>query len=287
MIKDKITFKDSWDQYFQVFGLSTFDDFYSFSGASTVNTNKRRNVQKFTLGEGGDQKVFFMKRFHNSHLKDIFAAAYNFARPISQARVELKNAEYLLRNGIDTYKPICIGERGHHNIETTSFLITEQLDSVCLLESVIESWHSLSRTEQDNIIVGVAEFVRKIHALDVSFPDMYLWHLFIRQENLGEKIHFSVIDLHRMTQNRRSLKRKIKELSRLYWSMSADYFDDAHKNLLITTYLGNTSAMNKETVLRIIRRYSATLEKRRILKNHYSYPKAVCSPKTDPVKVRV
>ena len=270
---ENVLFAYSWKQYFQRFGLNTFDDFYYHAGDSTVNKNTKRNVQKFTLGDTGDRKVLFIKRFHNSHLKDIFAAAYNFGWPTSQAHVEWENAQYLLWHGIDTYKPVCIGKRTRLDIEIASFLVTEQLDSVCLLEFVIESWYSLDRPAQDKIIVAIAEFVRRIHELDLHVPDLYLWHLFIRQDSLNGKIHFSIIDLHRMRQNRRSSRMKIKELGRLYWSMSADYFDDEHKNLLIRSYLDGTNYMEKADALRIIRRCSANLGKRRKLSNYYRHPK--------------
>ena len=131
---EKIFFTDSWEQYFQRFGLTTFDDFYHHCGASTVGRNTRRSVEKFTLGDAANRKVFFMKKFHNPHLKDKFSAVYNFGWPASQARVEWNNARYLLNNGIGTYKPVCIGERSGMGIERDSFVVTEELESVCLVE---------------------------------------------------------------------------------------------------------------------------------------------------------
>ena len=271
-IKDRIVFRDSWEQYFQLSNLNTFDDFYDFSETSTVNKNKKRNVQEFSIGEGRDQKTFFMKRFHDSHFKDLFSAACDYGWPISISRVEFENAIYLLSNGIDTYKPACVGIRSRFGIETSSFLITEKLDSESMVEFITKSWNSLNRSEQDEIIVEIAEFVRRIHELDISFPDMYLWHIFIRPGDLDEKYQFSIIDLHRMTKNCRNSHKKIKNLSRLCWSMSSDYFDDEHKNLLLTAYLDNNKSIGKDSALRIIRKYSAILEKRRTLKNYYPCP---------------
>lgn len=76
-----------------------------------------------------------------------------------------------------------------------------------------------------------------------------------------------------MKQNRRSLRIKIKELGKLYWSMSVDYFDEEHKNLLITSYLDHANYMEKADAFRIIRKCSAKLGRRQKISNYYRYPK--------------
>jgi len=267
---ENIFFAESWEQYFQRFGLISFDDFYHHCGTSRVGRNTRRNVEKFTLGDAAYRKVFFIKKFHNPHLKDTISAVYNFGWPTSQARVEWDNAWYLLNNGIGTYKPVCIGERSGMGIERESFVVTEELESVSLVEFVIENWHLLERSRHEKIIVAAAELVRGVHELGVSFPDLYLWHVFINPDRPDEKKQLSIIDLHRMRQKGLSPRRKIKELGRLYWSMSSEYFDQEQKELLITAYIDGSHSFDKMDSMRIIRRCSAALDKRRTLSNYYS-----------------
>jgi len=269
---DNICFGDSWEQYFKSFGLSAFDDFYQHCGDSTVGRNTRRSVQKFTLGDDANRKVFFIKKFHNPQLKDKISAVYNYGWPASQARVEWDNAWYLLNNGIGTYKPVCMGERSGMGIEKDSFIVTEELESVCLVDFVIENWHLLERSRHEKIIVAAAELVREVQELGVSFPDLYLWHVFINPDRPDEKEQLSIIDLHRMRQKGLSRRKRIKELGKLYWSMSSDYFDQEQKELLITAYIDGDS-FDRTDAMKIIRRCSAVLDKRRTLNNYYRVSK--------------
>ena len=279
---EKVFFSGSWKQYFQRLNLCTFDDFFTYSGGQAVNENNRRNVQKIILEDAGDPKAFFIKRFHNPQLKDVFSAAYRFGRFISQACVEWKNAHYLLENGIDTYKPVCAGQRTRMGIEAESFIVTEELASICLLDFVMEKWRSLDSSVREKIIMALAILVRRIHELNVSFPDLYLWHIFIHQKNPEADYKFSIIDLHRMTWNIRSSRRKFKDLGKIYWSMSPDYFDDEQKTLLINTYLNNKSDSDKASLINILRRCNAKLDRKRKLGNYYfKIPKAGISSAKD------
>jgi len=270
---ENIRFTDSWEEYFERFGLTTFDDFYQHCVASTVGRNTRRNVQKFTLGENANRKVFFIKKFHNPQLKDKFSAVYNFGWPASQARVEWDNAWYLLNNGVGTYKPVCMGERSLMGIERNSFVVTEELKSVCLVDFVIDKWRLLEFSMRKEMIVAVAKLVRAVHEMGVSLPDLYLWHFFINTDRPDKKNQLSVIDLHRMRQNGLSRRGKIKQLGRLYWSMSSDYFDQEEKELLIGAYIDGSSFFDRRDSMRIILRCSAELDKKRTLSNYYKYSK--------------
>jgi len=270
---ENICFADSWEQYFQRFSLTTFDDFYRHCGTSTVGRNTRRSVQKFTLGDDANRKVFFVKKFHNPQLKDKISAVYNYGWPASQARVEWDNAWYLLNNGIGTYKPVCMGECSLMGVERDSFVVTEELESVCLVDFVIEKWRLLECSMHEKIIVAAAKLVRAVHEMGVSLPDLYLWHFFINPDRPDKKNQLSIIDLHRMRQKGLNRRGKIKQLGRLYWSMSSDYFDQEEKELLIGAYIDGNSSFDRKDSMRIIRRCSAELDTKRTLSNYYRYSK--------------
>jgi hypothetical protein len=68
-----------------------------------------------------------MKRFHKPHFKDIVTALWN----------ERKNTHKLLENSIDTYKPVCLGERTVSGFERMSFLITEELALISMPDFVV------------------------------------------------------------------------------------------------------------------------------------------------------
>jgi hypothetical protein len=268
---EQLVFAKSWKEYFAEFGLKSFGDFFEYAGGTKIGENERRNVYRLTFGKGNDSKVLYIKRFCYSHLKDILAAWHNFGRPVSQAQVEWSNANLLLQNDIDTYKPVCMGERTMCRIERQSFLITEELKSTCLMDFVILKWDALQRETQDRIIVAMARLARNAHQANISLQDLFLWHLFIYEDSLEDDCRLSVIDLHRMLRNVRNPRKKAEDTGALYWSMTSEYFDEAHKDLLIHTYAGNDGwAGDKETVRSHICKRAAVLANRRNIWNHYA-----------------
>lgn len=267
---ERVVFSESWQEFFGGVGLESFADFYDYPGGTKIGKNERRNVYRLTFGEGAEAKVFYIKRFHNSHLKDLIAAWRNLGRPASQAGVEWSNANLLLENGIDTYKPACMGERTICGLERQSFVITEQLESTCLLDFVIKRWHTLERTRQDRIIIAMAKLAHKAHEANISLQDLYIWHIFVYEDSLEDDCRLSVIDLHRMLRNVKDPNKKITDMGALYWSMSGDYFDDEHKDLLVATY---TDDGYQEEILEKIRKRAKVLDSRRTLRNHYEKAK--------------
>lgn len=263
-------FAESWKEYFAQFGLESFGDFFDYDGGTKIGENERRNVYRLTFDQGNDSKVFYIKRFHHSHLKDIISAWWNFGRPVSQARVEWDNANLLLENRIDTYRPVCMGERTVCRIERQSFFITEELKSMCLMDFVVLKWDALERETQDRIIVAMARLARKAHEANISLQDLFLWHIYIYEESIENDCRLSVIDLHRMLRNVGSPKKKIADMGTLYWSMTSDHFDEQHKDLLIDTYVGDDEwTGDKESVRNTIYKRADVLARRRKIWNHY------------------
>ncbi len=265
---EKVIFADSWRPFFRGLGMQSFDDIYHYAGGTKLGENKRRNIYRITLGPVGDSRTLYIKRFHNTHLKDLLTAWFNFGRPTSQAHTEWANAKLLLENGIDTYKPVCMGERTVCGFESKSFIITDELTSTCLLDFVQERWTTLDRPTQERIITAMARLVRKAHDVNICLQDLYIWHLFIEPETIATSPRLAVIDLHRMLRNITDPERKLADLGKLYWSLSDEYFDPGHKELLVRAY-----ASDRPEVFEKVRRRAARTGKRRILRNHYSRPK--------------
>lgn len=267
-LMDNVIFADSWEGYFADLGLRTFDDFYDYDDATTVNRNRKRNVQRMVLGTGPDRRVFFMKRFQRPHLKDMLAARRGGGL-VSQAGVEWRNAWHLLNHGIGTYEPVCIGERTGWGLEKASFFITRELEAVCLLDLVLARWHSLDRRRQEAILVAVANLARTVHGLDISLPDLQLWHLYLHADDSTDVGRLSVIDLHRMTQRVRSPRKKARDVSRLLWSMVPEYFDEGHRRLLMGTYLDGLTVPRKRALEAVITSYEAALNARHTAHRYY------------------
>ena len=240
----KIVYANSWSQFFAEFGLKSFDDFFEYSAAKPIGRNNKRSVVTFSLGPESQKKHFFMKRFFRPHFKDMFFAWRSFGRFCSQAQCEWENARLLIDNGIETYRPVCYGEKAKCGVENKSFIITEKLQGQALTDFVRQQWHSLQRQQKEKIITGLAAFVRRIHALNISLPDLYVWHIFLTENTLNNEYSFAVIDLHRMSRNVTNKNTQMKNLGRLHHSMVDGYFDEKLKQLFIESYAAPLSSVD-------------------------------------------
>ena len=259
----KVVFADPWDGFFDTFATKSFDDFFDYSGGKIINKNNKRNVSVLTLGDGPDLKTFFIKRFHDPHYKDMLSAWYKFGRPTSQAAVEWNNAHLLLSHGIDTYQPVCFGERKRWCLEKKSFFVTEKLNSTEFVEFILRRWRELGQTQREKIIIAIAKLIRRIHNLNIVLPDLAVWHIFISKDHPNDQCQLSVIDLHRMNQNVQSQNKKIKDLGRFYWSMSEKYFDNELKNLFLDAYMSDNWLGSKAGFAKKVRKRAAVIAKRR------------------------
>jgi len=258
----RIVFADSWSEFFAEFNLKSFDDFFENLAAKTIGVNKKRNVVTFSLGPDLQNKRFFMKRFSHPHFKDMLFSFRNIGRPCSQARYEWENARLLLDNSIETYRPVCFGEKITLGIENSSFLVTEELQSRCLTDFIRQNWHGFQKQQKEKIITGLAAFIRKIHALNICLPDLYVWHIYIIENTAGE-YDYAVIDLHRMSRNVTSRNLKIKNLGRLHHSMLDSYFDEELKQLFVKSYAAGGRDGDIAALLAQVKRYSDAVSARR------------------------
>ena len=265
---EKVVFVGTWQNFFAKFGLKSFDDFFDYSQGQTINKNTRRNVSELSFGEGDNRKVFFIKRFFSPHIKDMVFAWRTFGKLISQAAVEWHNANMLLENGIETYRPVCYGTKTKFNLERKSFVVTEKLPGMALTDFVTDKWAQLSRQRKEAIIASIGKLVRKIHEAQISLPDLYLWHIFIKEKSNSEQYEFAVIDLHRMEHNIRNQNQLLKNLGRLDYSMLDKYFDERLRKLLIESYVGNNQPGEITNIHRQIKKFSTALSAKRKVKSY-------------------
>lgn len=262
----EVVFADTWDIFFDKFGFKSFDDFFEYSEGKIINKNNKRDVTVLTLGDGPDQKTFFIKRFRDPHYKDMFAVWYKFGRPISQAAVEWNNANVLLSHGIGTYQPVCFGEQKRWGMEKRSFFVTEKLNATEFVEFILERWRQLEQIQRQRIVTAIAKLIRRTHDLNIVLPDLAVWHIFISDDHLYGQCQLSIIDLHRMSQNVQSQTKKIRDLGRFYWSMSDEYFDNELKNLLIDAYMGDNWPGSKASFAQKVKKRVAVIAKRQEIK---------------------
>ena len=202
-----------------------------------------------------------MKRFSHPHFKDMIFSWRNIGRPCSQGRYEWENVRLLLDNGIETYHPVCFGEKIKYGIENSSFFVTKELQSQCMTDFVRENWAGFQQQQKEKIITSLALFIRKIHDVNICLPDLYMWHIYIA-ENVGE-YEYAVIDLHRMSRNVTNRRLKVKNLGRMHHSMLDSYFDDELKQLFVKSYAADGQGSDISRLLAQVKKYSDVISARR------------------------
>jgi len=259
----KIHVTDEYQSMFEAAGLRSYKEFFKYPGGEFINKNKKREVVKLAFEHQGTKKRFFMKRFFYPHLKDMIFTFSNFGQICSQAACEWKNAKLLLKNGIDTYKPVCYGENLSWGFEKSSFFITEEIEGVCLTDFISANWESLDKSEKENIVTSIGKLCRKIHDARMSMPDLYLWHFFMKEISPDQKDYeFAVIDLHRMSQ-KADKNALYKSFAALDFSLSPKYFDDSLRALLLESYMSDNFPYDRGELLRNVAKRSAVLAARR------------------------
>lgn len=259
----KIKFIKDWGLFFQNANLSTFRDFISYSKGNIVNRNSKRDVVEMIIDSGDETKTFYMKRFFSPHYKDMLFAFCNYGHLCTQAELEYKNANFLLKHNIDTYHPACFGKQTSAGIEKASFVITEKIEGQVLTEFITENFATMSNDQKVALLTALGKFVRKIHDAKISMPDLYLWHIFITNPSPLEnnKYDFAVIDLHRMSVHLNGIDR-VKNLGAFDFSMNDKYFDDNLRKVFMKAYAKGRRFKHKSLYTKA-RRRSRVLNKRR------------------------
>ncbi len=266
---ERVEFTGPWKSLLAEQGLKKFSDFYKCPGGKCVNKNKKRDVYALHLNVGGENKKFYLKRFHNPYFKDILFTLLNSGKIYSQGGYEWRNIHLLKKNNIGTSSPVCFGEKLWLGFEKKSFLLVEEIKGQCLTDFVAQNWDKLPQMEKEIIINSLAGAIRNIHKAGIVMPDLYLWHIFISENgnDSGDKYNFSFIDLNRMKQTN-DKNEKIKNLGRLYHSMIDKYFNEQTRKLLLESYLGKTDGKKNDKFIRSVKKYAAKVSGIRRIKSY-------------------
>lgn len=257
----KIKFAKGWADVFADLDLQSFDDFFNYNDGQIINRNSRRNVTFMRLGEEASQQEFFMKRFINPHFKDVLSTWFNFGSLCSQAACEWNNANILLKNGVDTYRPVCFGEETKFGLEHKSFFVTEKIQGKCLTDYITENWPKISTQQKENIMTSLAKVIRTLHTARISLPDLYTWHVFISEDK--GKYNFAIIDLHRMRINTHGRREYIRNLGAFEYSILDSHFDEHLKQTFRDAYAGDDFSSDKEAFFRKVKKRADLISRRR------------------------
>lgn len=256
----KILFTDGWQTKFEQAGLSSFDDFFNYAGGKIVNQNTKRDVMSFSINVDGCEHELFMKRFYSPHYKDTLFTFRNYHKFCSQGFIEWANARNLIDSGIDSYHPLCYGEKMAGPFEKCSFVVTSKLGGICLTDYLAQNWHNMSPSDRNQLLKAMAQLAARTHKHGFSLPDLYVWHYFITPSNNGFEL--AVIDLHRMKlrANRHDFARN---LGYLHFSMIDKYFSDTDRQYLLDCYFEARNIASSRMLKGIMKRSNIQKNRRR------------------------
>jgi tRNA A-37 threonylcarbamoyl transferase component Bud32 len=259
----KIVFADSWDSYFQRFGLTTLEDFYRLGATYKPRqmATKKSVVVNFQLGEEEEQKEFFLKWHLRVPFKNNLSAWRKFGRRHSQTRAEWETAHMMTQAGFPTYQPVCYGEEMGRLFEIRSFLVTQKLTQMSLLDFVKQNWTGLSEPEREKLFLSLAAFIRRLHDRKIRFPDLYTKHIFLQTDSSGNYT-FTLIDLARVSQTGIRIPQRAKDLGALDQSLPHKIVGCDYRKLFVRAYADSNEAGDVENLYRAIRKRSQQLDQR-------------------------
>jgi len=145
------------------------------------------------------QRTYFIKNHGPVGWREIVKNLLQIKTPVIGARREYEAIQHLSRNAVQCPKIKGIAFRGLNPAKSSSFLITEELDSTISLEDFfLKRLHEeLSFRDKKNLIIRVADLIRRMHATGLNHRDLYLCHIHIKNNFDFNDIDLSLIDLHR------------------------------------------------------------------------------------------
>ena len=180
---------------------------------------ENRRTQRIVL----KKQNYFLKQHFGVGWKEIFKNIFQLRLPIVSAKNEWLALQKLEQLGIPVAKIAGYGAQGLNPATRQSFLLTHEIEPHVSLEDFCRDWkkNPPSFRLKQKILKEIARIARVMHTNGVNHRDFYLCHFLMDLEALHsqEKIHLTVIDLHR-AQIRRKVPERwlIKDLAGLYFS---------------------------------------------------------------------
>jgi heptose I phosphotransferase len=202
-------------------GLDTFESFYGDRTGTLLRDLGRRSNVRLALEKGGEGIVCFLKRHERPGLAERLKARLRLARPRSPARTEWDNIGRLGRLDISTMTPVALGEDPHTG---RSFLVTAEIEGASPADDFARDrlTQAGAAAPRRKLVRRLGELVGKLHRAGLTHRDLYLCHVFVRQERGDFRLH--LIDLQRA--GRRILGRRwhVKDVAQLEYSRPAGTF---------------------------------------------------------------
>jgi heptose I phosphotransferase len=252
----RLTVNREFAPLLQQHALTTFDAIANFAGGSVAkNVLRERTTTRLDLADAdGTPRTLYLKRHLRPGAWELVKPLLRLTRPIVGARNEWEAILRFHASGITTMVPVALGESG-----SRSFLVTEGIAGCEKLTAWMQAHrHSLCNGQLAalrDIVAGVADVARTMHAAGLHHQDFYLTHLMVPERGPTTPIH--VLDLGRVRFQPRLARRWIvKDLAQLNFSAAGVSASDRLR--FLRRYLGHRPTRNdRALVTRIVRKSRA------------------------------
>jgi UDP-glucose:(heptosyl)LPS alpha-1,3-glucosyltransferase len=200
-------------------GFDRFERVMTYPNGQPYKENRYRSVVR--IGEG-DGPALYLKRYkRRPPLREFLAPFLRGTWPLSGGRKEWLNALRLQALGIPSLEAVAWGERVRWlMLDQESFFVSAEIEGAERLSDFLRKrYHSpLTRPEIEEkrgLIRQLASLTARLHEAHLHHRDLYLNHIFLREEVPGH-FHLFLIDLHRVEhRGRLSWRWRTKDLAAL------------------------------------------------------------------------
>ena len=121
-------------------------------------------------------------------------------RPVLGAENEYRACRHLEHCGLNAPRVAAFAAAPGSPAARRSLVLCDELAGFVSLEDVVDAWDDSSPDPmaRRRLVLGVAEFVRRLHEAGVVHRDLYLCHLLLRADAWAAgEVELGVLDLHR------------------------------------------------------------------------------------------
>ncbi|MGB2987692.1 MAG: lipopolysaccharide kinase InaA family protein [Phycisphaerae bacterium] len=236
--------------------LDSLDALFNVSNADKLSKpglDPWRERLRLTLDVYGEQRTFYLKRFHNPPLKARREMRRSVTGASSLAGMEWTWMHRLAADGISCVKPIAFGEQFRGAKELRSAILMEAVPGASL-EYWVDQWGEDDRPTIRSLVQPLAALVARLHERGYIHRDLYLSHVFHDPASPPEaSLH--LIDLQRVIRPRwRHRRWIIKDLASLNFSAPPHLVSKTDRLRWLTHYLGSPKldASAKRLAYRIV-----------------------------------
>lgn len=221
--------------------IKTMDDVFNLDAGISLSkpglAKYRDRIRLILPIASGQVRTAYLKRYRRPPFREQLRRIAETGFKRSSARREERFTRILSGLGIPTMTAIAYGQEMSAGIEKRSFLVTDEVPGTSIEKLNVDNSARLPPVEKFEVIRQLALIVSRMHISELFHRDLYLSHVFLSRNAVGELV-LHLIDLGRMISNPiRGWRWLIKDLAALDYSSPANVVTRADRVRFMYHYL--------------------------------------------------